>query len=122
MTAQPCLQAEMASEADAFVCLPGGYGTLEEALEMVTWLQLGFHGKPVALLNISGYYDHLLSFFDHCVKEVRMRCWQRPCACCRILHYLLTAGARQSRGEQLAVFEPLEPDACRALCVLRAAA
>lgn len=62
-------KAEMAAEADAFVCLPGGYGTLEEMLEMVTWLQLGFHEKPVALLNINGFYEHLLGFFDHCVTE-----------------------------------------------------
>lgn len=42
----------------------------QEMLEMVTWLQLGFHQKPVALLNINGFYVHLLGFFDHCVTEV----------------------------------------------------
>jgi Possible lysine decarboxylase len=48
----------------------------QEMLEMVTWLQLGFHQKPVALLNISGFYEHLLGFFDHCVTEVSgdLRC------------------------------------------------
>lgn len=48
----------------------GGFGTLEEALEMITWHQLGFHSKPVGLLNINGFYDKLLEFFDHCVSQV----------------------------------------------------
>ena len=101
------LQAMMAAEADAFVALPGGFGTLEEIIEMITWqqvrrtsqpnvrshpnevrardgqvellravAQLGFHQKPVGFLNIadskdgSGFYDHLLKFFDTCVHAV----------------------------------------------------
>jgi uncharacterized protein (TIGR00730 family) len=60
----------MSEEADAFIALPGGFGTLEELLEMVTWQQLGFHGKPVGVLNVSGFYDQLLSFADHMVREV----------------------------------------------------
>jgi len=52
----------MAERADAFVALPGGIGTLEELYEMWSWQQLGYHDKPVALLNVAGYYDALLAF------------------------------------------------------------
>ncbi|XP_057524779.1 cytokinin riboside 5'-monophosphate phosphoribohydrolase LOG8 [Amaranthus tricolor] len=62
-------KAEMAREADAFIALPGGYGTMEETLEMITWAQLGIHKKPVGLLNVDGYYDCLLQLFDNGVKE-----------------------------------------------------
>ena len=51
--------------ADAFVALPGGIGTAEELLEVFTWLQLGIHAKPVGVLNINGYFDHLLQFLAH---------------------------------------------------------
>lgn len=50
----------MAEESDCFVALPGGFGTMEELMEVVTWQQLGFHTKPVGLLNIDGFYDKLL--------------------------------------------------------------
>ncbi len=60
----------MSAEADGFIGIPGGFGTLEELMEMVTWQQLGLHTKPVGILNIAGYYDHLLDFFDHAVEEV----------------------------------------------------
>jgi hypothetical protein len=49
--------------------LLGGYGTLEELLEVITWAQLGIHNKPVGLLNVDGYYDSLLSFVDKAVEE-----------------------------------------------------
>ncbi|KAI7757625.1 hypothetical protein M8C21_016516, partial [Ambrosia artemisiifolia] len=62
-------KAEMAREADAFIALPGGYGTMEEVLEMITWSQLGIHKKPVGLLNVDGYYNSLLALFDNGVKE-----------------------------------------------------
>ncbi|GJR90623.1 cytokinin riboside 5'-monophosphate phosphoribohydrolase LOG1-like protein [Tanacetum coccineum] len=62
-------KAEMARQADAFIALPGGYGTLEELLEVITWAQLGIHQKPVGLLNIDGYYNSLLSFIDNAVDE-----------------------------------------------------
>ena len=68
------LQAKMAENADAFIALPGGYGTLEELLEMITWQQLGFHTKPVGLLNVNGYFNHFISFVDHMVKEVYYPC------------------------------------------------
>lgn len=54
----------MAERADAFVALPGGIGTLEELYEVWSWQQLGYHDKPVALLNVDGYYDALLRFMD----------------------------------------------------------
>ena len=54
----------MAENSDAFIALPGGIGTFEELFEVWTWLQLGYHRKPVGLLNVSGYYDPLLAFLD----------------------------------------------------------
>lgn len=62
-------KAEMARQSDAFVALPGGYGTLEELLEVITWAQLGIHHKPVGLLNVDGYYNSLLTFIDKAVEE-----------------------------------------------------
>ncbi|KAJ0238906.1 Cytokinin riboside 5'-monophosphate phosphoribohydrolase LOG1 [Hirschfeldia incana] len=62
-------KAEMAKHSDAFIALPGGYGTLEELLEVITWAQLGIHDKPVGLLNVEGYYNSLLSFIDKAVEE-----------------------------------------------------
>lgn len=58
-------KAKMHDLSDAFITLPGGYGTLEETLEVLTWAQLGFHDKPCGLLNVGQYYDPLLIFFDH---------------------------------------------------------
>lgn len=55
----------MAESADAFIALPGGIGTFEELFEVWTWRQLGYHDKPVGLLNAAGYYDTLLAFLDH---------------------------------------------------------
>jgi uncharacterized protein (TIGR00730 family) len=66
----------MAEEADAFLALPGGIGTLEEFFEVWTWRQLGYHDKPVGLLNHQGYYDSLLSFLQHSVSEQFMAPWQ----------------------------------------------
>ncbi|KAJ3673012.1 hypothetical protein LUZ60_006386 [Juncus effusus] len=62
-------KAEMAKNSDAFIALPGGYGTMEELLEIIAWLQLGIHSKPVGLLNVDGYYDNLLTLFDKGVEE-----------------------------------------------------
>jgi uncharacterized protein (TIGR00730 family) len=56
---------QMADLADAFIALPGGIGTAEELLEVFTWLQLGIHAKPVAVLNVNGYFDGLLQFLLH---------------------------------------------------------
>jgi uncharacterized protein (TIGR00730 family) len=60
-------KARMAELADAFLILPGGYGTLEELLEIVTWAQLRLHAKPVILINTLGYWDGLLAFLDSAV-------------------------------------------------------
>ncbi len=62
-------KALMADLSDAFIALPGGYGTLEEFCEVLTWSQLGLHAKPCALLNVDGYYDNLLGLADHAVSE-----------------------------------------------------
>lgn len=62
-------KALMADLSDAFVALPGGFGTLEEFCEVVTWAQLGLHAKPCGILNVLGYYSPLLAMFDHAVKE-----------------------------------------------------
>ncbi len=62
-------KAMMAELADAFVALPGGWGTLEEFFEVLTWGQLGLHRKACGLLNIHGYFDRLLSFADQCAEE-----------------------------------------------------
>jgi uncharacterized protein (TIGR00730 family) len=59
----------MAELADGFVALPGGMGTLEELFEVYTWTQLGVHAKPLAMLNVRGYYDRLVAFLDHAVAE-----------------------------------------------------
>jgi uncharacterized protein (TIGR00730 family) len=62
-------KAHMADLSDAFVAMPGGYGTLEEFCEIVTWAQLGLHAKPCGILNVLGYYSRLLAMFDHAVEE-----------------------------------------------------
>ncbi|KAL5749881.1 hypothetical protein ACOSP7_024484 [Xanthoceras sorbifolium] len=62
-------KAEMFSHADAFIALPGGFGTLEELFEVTSWAQLKIHQKPIGLLNICGFYDGLLSFLDHAVEN-----------------------------------------------------
>jgi hypothetical protein len=62
-------KATMASLADGFVALPGGLGTLEEILEILTWAQLGIHTKPVAALNTAGYWDGLRRLFGHAIAE-----------------------------------------------------
>jgi uncharacterized protein (TIGR00730 family) len=62
-------KALMADLSDAFIALPGGWGTLDEMFEILTWAQLGLHGKACGLLNVQGYYDRLLSFLEHSITE-----------------------------------------------------
>jgi uncharacterized protein (TIGR00730 family) len=62
-------KALMAKLSDAFVALPGGFGTLDELCEIITWRQLGFHEKPIGLLDADGYFGPLTSAFDHAVEE-----------------------------------------------------
>lgn len=66
-------KARMADLADAFIALPGGYGTLDELFEMITWAQLGIHRKPIGLLNVGGYFDTLTAFIDHAIDEEFIR-------------------------------------------------
>lgn len=66
-------KALMAELADAFIALPGGYGTLEELFEVITWAQLGFHRKNIGLLNVCGYFDPLVCLVDHAVAEAFIR-------------------------------------------------
>ena len=66
-------KALMASLSDAFIALPGGYGTLEELFEVLTWAQLGLHPKPCGLLNVEGYFDPLLRLVEHMVDEGFLR-------------------------------------------------
>ncbi len=62
-------KAMMAELADGFIALPGGWGTLEEIFEILTWAQLGFHEKPCGLLNIEGYYDGLIGFLENAIEQ-----------------------------------------------------
>lgn len=62
-------KARMYHLAEGYIALPGGYGTLDELFETLTWAQLGFHEKPVGLLNVAGYYTPLLSMLDHAAAE-----------------------------------------------------
>jgi uncharacterized protein (TIGR00730 family) len=62
-------KARMAELANAFLALPGGYGTLDELFEIVTWAQLGLHDKPIGLLNVNGYFGPLVAWIEHAIQE-----------------------------------------------------
>jgi uncharacterized protein (TIGR00730 family) len=66
-------KALMEELSDGFVALPGGFGTIEEIVEIATWSQLGMHAKPFGLLNVAAFYDGLVAFFDHAVTEGFLR-------------------------------------------------
>jgi uncharacterized protein (TIGR00730 family) len=66
-------KSKMESLADGFVALPGGIGTLEELVEILTWAQLRVHDKPCGVINVRGYFDHLLTFLDHAEAEGFLR-------------------------------------------------
>lgn len=70
----------MAERSDAFIALPGGFGTLEEYFEVLTWQQLRLHDRPVALLNVAGYFDPLLAFMDRAVADDMLRVEHRAMA------------------------------------------
>lgn len=70
-------KAMMSEKADAFIALPGGFGTFEELFEMLAWQTLKLHAKPVLLLNTNGFYDRLLEFFDHCVEQGMLKAKNR---------------------------------------------
>lgn len=66
-------KALMGERSDAFITLPGGFGTFEELFEVLAWQTLRIHTKPVLLINVNGFYDTLLEFLDHCVREGMLR-------------------------------------------------
>jgi hypothetical protein len=91
-------KALMAELADAFIALPGGFGTFEEFCEVITWAQLGLHRKPCGVLNVAGYYDPLLALFDHAVTEGFVRSAHRS--------LVLEAPEPERLLEMLASYEP----------------
>jgi len=72
----------MAAISDGFIAMPGGYGTLEEIIEIITWGQLRFHDKPCGLLNVEGYFDHLLKYLDNASAEGFLRDENRQMLLC----------------------------------------
>lgn len=62
-------KARMAELSDAFIAMPGGFGTFEELFEVITWAQLGIHRKPIGLLNVAGYFDPLMELVEHAIAE-----------------------------------------------------
>jgi hypothetical protein len=66
-------KALMAERADAFIALPGGFGTLDELFEILTWAQVGLHEKPSGLLNVERFFDQLLGYLDHAAEEKLLR-------------------------------------------------
>ncbi|KAJ0247228.1 Cytokinin riboside 5'-monophosphate phosphoribohydrolase LOG5 [Hirschfeldia incana] len=92
-------KAEMARHSDCFIALPGGYGTLEELLEVITWAQLGIHDKPVGLLNVDGYYDYLLTFIDKAVDDGFIKPSQR--------HIFVSAPNAKELVQKLEAYEPV---------------
>lgn len=90
-------KAMMAELADGFIALPGGWGTLEEIFEILTWAQLGFHEKPCGLLNTDGYYDGLIGFLDNAIEQRFVKEICRP--------MLMTAAEPASLLDQFAVYQ-----------------
>jgi uncharacterized protein (TIGR00730 family) len=95
-------KALMESLADGVVALPGGFGTLDELFEILTWAQLGLHTKPVGLINVAGYWEQLMHFIDHVVQERFLRSEQRDA--------LLIADTAAGLLEQMAAYQPVTLD------------
>ena len=91
-------KAQMVELSDGFIALPGGLGTIEELFEVLTWGQLGFHQKPVGMLNVCGYYNQLASFLDYAVSEQFVKQDHR-----------LMLIAEEAPKELIARFEDYEP-------------
>jgi uncharacterized protein (TIGR00730 family) len=70
-------KALMAEKSDAFIALPGGFGTFEELFEVLAWFTLKIHAKPILLLNTNGFYDPMVTFLDHCVTEGMLKAKNR---------------------------------------------
>jgi uncharacterized protein (TIGR00730 family) len=92
----------MAELSDGFVAFPGGFGTLDELFEILSWNQLGIIQKPCALLNIDGYYNHLLDFLNHCVSENFIRSEHH--------HNLIVETDENLLLEKMLAFTPLHVD------------
>lgn len=95
-------KALMAALADGFIALPGGLGTLEETFEMLTWAQLGMHGKPCGLLDVAGFFAPLLRFLDHVTEQGFIDDAHRG--------MVLSAGTPAELLERLERFEPVVAD------------
>jgi uncharacterized protein (TIGR00730 family) len=91
-------KALMAELADAFIALPGGWGTLDEFFEILTWGQLGLHRKACGLLNVSGYFDRLLSYVEHSIEEGFVRREHGS--------MILVSGSSGALLDMLAAYEP----------------
>lgn len=91
-------KAIMHERCDAIIALPGGYGTFDELFETLTWAQLDQHQKPVGLLNVNGFYDHLLAFLDHIVIEGMLKSANRE--------LLLADTSAEGLVAQMQRFEP----------------
>jgi len=97
----------MADISDGFVTLPGGYGTFEEFLEVLSWAQLGIHGKPCGLLDVDGYYEPLVTFFDGAVVESFVSLYHRSLVLMeRDLELLLDAMERYTPPETKKWIDP----------------
>ncbi|KAL8060110.1 hypothetical protein ABFX02_02G002800 [Erythranthe guttata] len=95
-------KAEMARHSDCFIALPGGYGTLEEVLEVIAWAQLGIHDKPVGLLNVDGYYNFLLTFIDKAVDDGFIKPSQR--------HIFVSAPNAKDLVQKLEEYVPVQDE------------
>lgn len=93
-------KAMMADLSDAFIAMPGGFGTFEELMEIITWGQLGIHQKPIGVLNVAGYYDPLLAMIDRAVEEGFIL----P----RYRSLIVVASNAEALLEKLFQYEPLE--------------
>lgn len=93
-------KALMADLSDAFIALPGGFGTADELFEILTWAQLGIHSKPVGLINIAGFFDPLLSWLDRAVAD----CFMKP----KHRRLLIEATTPEEMLDRLGQFVPME--------------
>ncbi len=88
--------------SDGVIALPGGFGTFEELFEMLTWAQLGLHKKPIGLLNIDGFYDHLIKMIDHMNEEEFLRPHFR--------RLILSSSTIEGLIKEMEAFEPIPKD------------
>jgi uncharacterized protein (TIGR00730 family) len=96
-------KAEMAARSDAFIAMPGAYGTADELFEILTWSQLGMHQKPIGLLNVAGFFDALLAWLEHSVREEFLKAKHRA--------LLLEAKSPAELLQRLRDYRPAEPTA-----------